>query len=54
MEYIDLGLPSGLLWAKCNVGATTEDEAGLYFQWGDIKGYTKEEIEAGKKNIQFI
>ena len=32
-EYIDLGLPSGNLWAKCNLGATTEDEAGLYFAW---------------------
>ena len=43
-EYVDLGLPSGNLWAKCNVGASSEDEAGLYFQWGDINGYTKEQV----------
>lgn len=50
-EYVDLGLPSGLLWAKCNVGAATEDEAGQYFQWGDTQGYTAEQIGtgAGKK-----
>ena len=50
-EYVDLGLPSGLLWAKCNVGAATEEEAGLYFQWGDTQGYTAEQIGngAGKK-----
>ena len=30
-EYVDLGLPSGLLWAKYNIGANSEEEAGLYF-----------------------
>ena len=34
-EYVDLGLPSGLKWAKCNVGAETETDYGSYFQWGD-------------------
>ena len=33
-EYVDLGLPSGLKWAKCNVGATSETDYGDYFQWG--------------------
>lgn len=47
-EYVDLGLPSGLLWAKYNVGATSEEEAGLYFQWGDTKGYTAEQIGDGE------
>ena len=37
-EYVDLGLPSGLKWAKCNIGATSETEDGVYFQWGDISG----------------
>lgn len=37
-EYVDLGLPSGLKWAKCNIGATTETEGGVYFSWGDISG----------------
>ena len=30
-EYVDLGLPSGTLWAKCNVGATTETQQGTAF-----------------------
>ena len=33
-EYVDLGLPSGLKWAKCNVGAEKETDYGDYFQWG--------------------
>lgn len=38
-EYVDLGLPSGLLWAKCNVGAAQETDYGLYFAWGETEGY---------------
>lgn len=37
--YVDLGLPSGNLWATCNLGAESETDYGLYFQWGDNKGY---------------
>ena len=33
-EYIDLGLPSGTLWAKCNVGAISETATGNYYMWG--------------------
>jgi len=33
-EVVDLGLPSGLLWATCNVGATKEEGYGNYYQWG--------------------
>ena len=40
-EYVDLGLPSGLKWAKCNVGAETETDYGYYFQWGDIEDKSK-------------
>ena len=36
---IDLGLPSGRLWANMNVGAEKETDYGLYFQWGDTVGY---------------
>ena len=39
-EYVDLGLPSGLKWAKCNVGAEKETDDGYYFQWGEITPYT--------------
>ena len=34
-EYIDLGLPSGILWAACNVGATNPEDIGDYFAWGE-------------------
>ncbi len=34
-EYVDLGLPSGTLWATCNVGATTPEGYGDYFAWGE-------------------
>ena len=37
-EYVNLGLPSGTLWATCNIGATSETDYGVYFQWGDISG----------------
>ena len=34
---VDLGLPSGLLWASHNIGATVPEEPGDYFAWGEIK-----------------
>ena len=36
-EYVDLGLPSGTLWATCNVGANTPEEFGDYFAWGETQ-----------------
>ena len=39
-EYVDLGLPSGLKWATCNVGANKPEECGYYYAWGETK--TKE------------
>lgn len=33
---VDLGLSSGLLWAKCNLGANTETDYGDYYMWGSI------------------
>ena len=36
-EYVDLGLPSGNLWAKCNLGATKPEEFGYYFAWGETQ-----------------
>ena len=38
-EYVDLGLPSGTLWATCNVGASSPEEYGDYFAWGETNGY---------------
>lgn len=37
-EYVDLGLPSGTKWAKCNVGANSETDNGLYFPFGGTVG----------------
>lgn len=34
-EYVDLGLPSGTLWATCNVGAKKPEDLGKYFAWGE-------------------
>ena len=36
-EYVDLGLPSGLKWATCNVGATMPEECGDYYAWGETE-----------------
>ena len=40
---IDMGLPSGLLWASCNVGAERPSDFGLYFSWGNIEGHSADE-----------
>ena len=41
-RYVDLGLPSGLLWATCNIGAKESWESGLYFSWGNVDGHAKD------------
>lgn len=33
--FVDLGLPSGTLWATCNIGADTPEGIGDYFSWGE-------------------
>ena len=38
-ELVDLNLPSGAKWMRCNLGAGDETQTGKYFQWGDIIGY---------------
>ena len=35
LEYVDLGLESGLLWAACNVGSCTHEGYGKFFAWAD-------------------
>lgn len=34
-EWVDLGLPSGTLWATCNIGASSPEDYGGYFAWGE-------------------
>ena len=46
MEFVEIG---GIKWATCNVGAEKPTDTGLYFQWGDRKGYTAD--EAGKTKM---
>ncbi|MBO7322165.1 MAG: TIR domain-containing protein [Bacteroidales bacterium] len=47
-EYVDLGLPSGLKWATCNVGADSPEKYGDYYAWGEIE--TKGEyVESNSK-----
>ena len=41
---VDLGLPSGLKWAAGNIGAKNPEDYGLYFAWGETKGYTAEQV----------
>ena len=36
-KWVDLGLPSGLKWATCNVGASTPKGYGDYFAWGETE-----------------
>lgn len=38
-EWVDLGLPSGLLWAKDNIGSAKPEGIGLYFSWGNTDGH---------------
>ena len=40
-EYVDLGLPSGLKWATCNVGASRPEDYGSYFAWGETSTKSK-------------
>lgn len=39
-EYVDLGLPSGTLWATCNLGATSPEQYGDFYAWGETTGYS--------------
>ena len=47
-EYVDLGLPSGTLWATCNVGASRPEEYGDYFAWGETEPKTNYSWETYK------
>ena len=40
-DMVDMGLPSGTLWCKKNVGATVETASGWYFSWGNLDAHAK-------------
>lgn len=44
---VDLALPSGTIWATCNIGAKEPVNQGYLFAWGDTIGYTYSEHEFG-------
>ena len=39
--FVDLGLPSGTLWAECNLGASTEYNVGTFYAWGEVSSKSK-------------
>lgn len=49
-EYAEIG---GLKWATMNIGATGVTDTGLYFQWGDISGYTAAQCGGGEGQKYF-
>lgn len=49
-EYVEIG---GIKWATMNVGATSETDYGLYFQWGDTQGYTADQVGTGEGQKAF-
>lgn len=53
-KYVDLGLPSGTLWANRNVGAKNETDCGLYFACAETKGYSKSDVAKGIKRFDWL
>ena len=47
-DFVEIG---GIKWATCNVGAKCPTDKGLYFQWGDTKGYAAEQIGESEGKI---
>ena len=43
-EFVDLGLPSGTKWATMNIGASTVEDYGCYFAWGETVGYPQTDL----------
>lgn len=52
-RLVDLGLPSGTLWADRNIGAASPEDAGLYFQWGDTQGWRRDQVGTGEGKKEF-
>ena len=53
-EFVDLGLPSGTLWATCNVGSSDILDPGGFFAWGELKEkdvYSEETYNYYKKYL---
>ena len=48
--WVDLGLPSGNRWASCNIGASSPDQNGNYFAWGETTA--KETFDSNNSETQ--
>ena len=56
-KYVDLGLPSGLKWATCNVGANSPEKYGDYYAWGEVETksmYTENNSKTRGKSMSDI
>ena len=53
-DYVDLGLPSGTLWATCNIGASKPEDFGNYFAWGETTGYDEGKREFDDEHYKFL
>lgn len=49
---VDLGLASGLLWAKCNIGTTEPTQLGNYYAWGELSPNKKEYYSTNYKHFK--
>lgn len=52
-EMVDLGLPSGLKWASCNLGASKPEEYGGYYQWAGLDDVTSTSIYLDYENCPY-
>lgn len=51
--FVDLGLPSGTLWANRNLGAPTSNDYGNYYAWGETSGYDQGKTSFSWKNYKY-
>ena len=49
-EYVEIG---NIKWATCNVGAEKPTDSGLYFAWGETRGFTAKQVKNGEKRFDW-
>ena len=52
-EFVDLALPSGTLWATCNVGADSQEGIGCYFAWGEVVSFDESQNHYNEGNYKY-
>ena len=52
-DLVDLGLPSGTLWAKCNLGASSPEDYGCYYAWGETNGSCQGKTRFSEDNYKY-